>query len=80
MDVINTESVSRYGGSCSEIYLEKAFENNGLRPKRRLPIAQELGGTSLMFLVHPTLTEEDMHNVAEVVKDVFSIATKSTSQ
>lgn len=58
-------------GSCSEIYLEKAFENTGLQPSERLPIAKELGETSLMFLVHPTLTEEQMHLVADAVEYVM---------
>ncbi|MFA4915070.1 MAG: DegT/DnrJ/EryC1/StrS aminotransferase family protein [Syntrophales bacterium] len=80
MNAIITNGIPCFSGSCSEIYLEKAFDQPGLRPPERLPVAKELGETSLMFLVHPTLTEEDMHNVTEVVKDVFAIATKSTSQ
>jgi len=36
-------------GSCSEVYLEKAFEGTGFRLVERLPIARELGETSLMF-------------------------------
>ncbi len=30
---------------------------------KRLPVAKKLGGTSLMFLVHPTLSQENMHYV-----------------
>lgn len=63
-------------GSCSEIYLEKAFEQHGLGPKQRLPVAKELGETSLMFLVHPTLTEEDMARTCDVAKDVLRKATR----
>ncbi|GGM13505.1 DegT/DnrJ/EryC1/StrS family aminotransferase [Deinococcus aerophilus] len=78
-DRIMAEVVARgapcYTGTCSEIYLEKAFVNAGLGPAERLPAAQELGETSLMFLVHPTLTEEDMHAVADVVTDVLNEAT-----
>lgn len=44
-----------YPGTCSEVYLEKAFENTGFAPLERLPVARELGETSVMFLVHPTL-------------------------
>ncbi len=40
-------------GTCSEIYLEKAFAKTGLRPKKRLRTAQELGESSLMFMTHP---------------------------
>lgn len=49
-----------FQGSCSEMYLEKAFDNTGLRPEKRLPVAQELGDTSLMFLVHPGVTKVDI--------------------
>ncbi|CAM4152158.1 DegT/DnrJ/EryC1/StrS family aminotransferase [Deinococcus marmoris] len=59
-----------YTGTCSEIYLERAFVDAGLGPKERLPVAQELGETSLMFLVHPTLSEADMNAVADVVEEV----------
>ena len=46
-------------GSCSEVYLEKAFSDE-LRPSGRYEVARELGDTSLMFLVHPTLSDNDM--------------------
>lgn len=65
-----------YTGTCSEIYLEKAFTDVGLGPKERLPVAQELGETSLMFLVHHTLTEADMSAVAGVVEEVVREATR----
>ncbi len=57
-------------GSCSEIYLEKCFQEAGLAPVERLPVARELGETSLMFLVHPTITPEQMAGYAEVVRSV----------
>ncbi|THC42566.1 DegT/DnrJ/EryC1/StrS aminotransferase family protein [Massilia sp. Mn16-1_5] len=63
-------------GSCSEVYLEKAFDNTGFRPERRLKVAQELGETSLMFLVHPTLTDADIERTCQVIGDVLSIAEK----
>jgi hypothetical protein len=40
----------------------------------RLPVARELGETSLMFPVHPTLKEEDMKAMADVVKQVMTEA------
>ena len=39
---------------------------------QRLLVAKELGETSLMFMVHPTLTEENMRYVVEQVKEVIS--------
>jgi dTDP-4-amino-4,6-dideoxygalactose transaminase len=59
-----------YSGSCSEVYLEKAFDNTGFRPKERLPAAKELGETSLMFLVHPTLTKEEIQKTCDVLTEV----------
>ena len=63
-----------YQGSCSEVYLEKAFDGTGWRPKERLPVAKELGETSLMFLVHPTLTESEIDKTCEVIRQVMSEA------
>ena len=57
-------------GSCSEIYLEKCFQQAGLAPAARLPVARELGDTSLMFLVHPTISWEQMRDYSEAVRSV----------
>lgn len=67
--------VPAYSGSCSEVYLEKAFDNTGLRPAQRLPVAMELGDTSLMFLVHPTLTEAEMDKTCTVLRNIMEQAT-----
>ncbi len=67
---INAKGVPCYSGSCSEVYLEKAFDDTGFRPKDRLPIAKELGETSLMFLVHPTLTDEEVQKTCDVLMEV----------
>lgn len=61
-------------GSCSEIYLEKCFQDSGLAPPERLPVARELGETSLMFLVHPTITSEQMAGYAQAVRSVLQQA------
>ncbi|WLI90668.1 DegT/DnrJ/EryC1/StrS aminotransferase family protein [Massilia sp. R2A-15] len=61
-------------GTCSEVYLEKAFDNTGYRPKNRLKVARELGETSLMFLVHPTLTEADLERTCQAIGEVLSMA------
>ena len=63
-----------FSGSCSEIYLEKCFQNAGLAPAERLPVARELGETSLMFLVHPTITPEQMAGYAQTVRSVVQKA------
>jgi hypothetical protein len=66
MAEINERGVPCFSGSCSEIYLEKAFTAD-MQPSRRLPVAKELGETSLMWLVHPTLKEDDVRWMAKVV-------------
>lgn len=73
-DGIAEQGVPCTQGSCSELYLEKAFDHTGYRPRLRLPVAQELGETSLMFLVHPSLTEEDVERTCAVLGDVLSHA------
>jgi len=63
-------------GSCSEVYLEKAFPVE-MRPQRRLPVARELGETSLMFLVHPTLEMRHIERTARAVEEVLSRASRA---
>ncbi len=74
VDEINACGVPCYTGSCSEIYLEKAFDGTGFRPKNRLPMARELGDTSMMFLVHPTLTEQETGLTCLVIQNVLTEA------
>lgn len=80
-DRIVNEIVERgvpcFQGSCSEVYLEKAFDNTPWRPEKRLLNAVELGETSIMFLVHPTLTNDEITKTVKVMKEVFELASKS---
>lgn len=71
VDAIVEKSVPVYQGSCSEVYLEKAFDGTSFRPETRLKNAVELGETSLMFLVHPTLTQSEIEKTAEVLRTVL---------
>lgn len=71
---INAAGVPCYPGSCSEVYLEKAFVNSEYSYKGRLPVARKLGETSLMFLVHPTLTEIEIKKTCDVLEFVMSKA------
>jgi dTDP-4-amino-4,6-dideoxygalactose transaminase len=74
VDEINARGVPCYSGSCSEIYLEKAFDDTSFRPAERLSVAKELGETSLMFLVHPTLTDAEIRKTQDVVAEVLTMA------
>lgn len=71
---INALGVPCYQGSCSEVYLEKAFDSTGWRPAERLPSAKELGDTSLMFLVHPTLTDAEVQQTCDAINAVLEKA------
>ena len=70
MSQINSRGVPCFTGSCSEVYLEKAFDDTSYRPKSRLPVAKRLGETSLMFLCHPTLTQEEVDLTCQVIKEI----------
>ena len=71
IQAIIDQGVPCYCGSASEVYLEKAFDNTGLRPEPRLTMAKQLGETSLMFLVHPTLTAAEIKKTVQAIDTVF---------
>ena len=72
---INAEGIPCFSGSCGEIYLEQAFRCAGLGPRERLPQARRLAESSLMLLVHPTLTDVDMRDTCMAVDKVMRAAT-----
>ena len=76
MNEIIAMGVPCFSGSCSEVYLEKAFQKNDFSPKVRLKNAKKLGETSLMFLVHPTLTEEEVKKTYKTLLSVIKQAVK----
>ncbi|MCS3455409.1 dTDP-4-amino-4,6-dideoxygalactose transaminase [Aeromonas sp. BIGb0405] len=76
IDEIVARGIPCYQGSCSEVYLEKAFDNTSWRPKIRLANAKLLGETSIMMLVHPTLTVNEMTRTCRAVAEVLSLACK----
>lgn len=76
IEEINAAGVPSYQGSCSEVYLERAFDGTGWRPAEPLPVAHTLGETSIMFLVHPTLTDAEVAKTCTVLADVLGRATR----
>ena len=78
MNAITAEGVPCYAGSCSEVYLERAFDGTDLRPGTRLSVARELGETSLMFLVHPTLSPDEIDRTTRAIESVMSAAQADT--
>lgn len=76
MAELNARGAPCFSGSCSEIYLEKAIQAAGFQPPDRMPVAKELGETSLMFLVHPTLTDDDVDWMSDQIAIVLQEATR----
>ena len=75
MHEINALGVPCFSGSCPEIYNEKAFEVTGLQPAIPLTNAASIGPKSLAFLVHPTLTSDDIQKTCDTISTVMSAAT-----
>jgi len=71
---ININGAPCFEGSCSEIYMEKAFIDAQLSPSERLPIGRKLAEESICFLVHPTLNKNDIKVVSNILRSILSTA------
>ena len=76
VDEISEAGIPCFSGSCSEIYLEKAFSDLRDWSMQRLPVARELGETSVALLVHPTLEVEHMARAGHVVREILRQASR----
>jgi len=74
IEEINALGVPCFHGSASEVYLEAAFDGTGWRPPQRLPVARQLGETSIAFLTHPTLTDDEVAKTVEAIRTVLGRA------
>ncbi len=63
-------------GTCAEVYLEHAFDDTPWRPTERLPVARELGETSIAFLVHPTMCDKEIATACLTIRAVLAQATR----
>jgi hypothetical protein len=77
---IQKEGVPCGSGLCCEIYLEQAIQNAGFAPEERLAGAQELGERSLMFMVHPTLSREEVEDTVAAVTKVMRVVAADAEQ
>lgn len=73
---ISAQGMPCLAGVCPEIYREQAFVRNGLGPAERLPVASDLGQRSILLLVHPTISSQEMRDYADVVLNVLKRALK----
>jgi dTDP-4-amino-4,6-dideoxygalactose transaminase len=71
MNTLNEMGIPCYNGSCSEIYKEKAFDKLFPKGHTTLPVAKELAERSLMFLVHPTIDQEDIYTIVDQTKSIM---------
>jgi len=76
IEEIKKLGVPCYSGSCSEVYLENSFNDTEFQPKVRLENAKKLGEESLMFLVHPTLSNDEIQKTCEAILRVMKMASK----
>ena len=74
LNEINARGIPCFQGACPEVYLEKAFDDTQYRPSTRLAVAKELGQTSLMFLVHPTLSGSEIEKTCSAIKSTAALA------
>lgn len=78
LDEIKAAGFQALTGSCPEIYHERVFTDQGLGPSAPLPVAQELGETSLAFLVDPAQTEDKLMELAHVLKTISRQAVRES--
>lgn len=76
VEEINSLGVPCYQGACPEIYRERAFRRSACAQPQPLPVARELGETSIMMLVHPTLTDAEIDRSCAVLNEVLTVASK----
>jgi dTDP-4-amino-4,6-dideoxygalactose transaminase len=77
---LQAEGIPCGSGSCGEIYLEKAFAKHRVGPPSPWPVARQLGESSLMFVVHPTLGKREMQDTCQAVKKVLRHALVGSDQ
>ncbi|MFB0612652.1 DegT/DnrJ/EryC1/StrS family aminotransferase [Aurantiacibacter poecillastricola] len=61
-------------GSCPEIYREPAFDSSPSRPAEHLPVAHQLGETTIMLPVDHTLSVEDARAAGAILNQIVSAA------
>lgn len=75
---INAAGMPCLSGVCPEIYRERAFARDELGPAQCLSVAAELGRRSLLLLVHPTISMEEMKDYADIVSIVLRNAMRES--
>ncbi|QDQ40010.1 DegT/DnrJ/EryC1/StrS family aminotransferase [Legionella geestiana] len=74
IQAVQAEGIQCMVGSCPTIHHEKAFAHAAVKIEGAFDNAVRLGETSLMFLVHPTLSEDYIHRTVHVLTTVMDEA------
>lgn len=74
IQAVNAEGIPCFTGTCPELYRERAFSDAGWGQSPAHVVARDLGESSVCFLTHPTLQEDDMRDAAEATGRVLSVA------
>ena len=77
LDRLSAAGIPCGSGICPEVYREKAIRQFLDDAPETLPVARELGETSLMFPVHPTLDSSHMHRIADALESIMKSATRA---
>jgi dTDP-4-amino-4,6-dideoxygalactose transaminase len=76
LDEIREAGFPALTGSCPEIYRERVFADRGHGPPLPLPVARELGETSLALLVDPAQPEPRMQALADLLRKIAKGASR----
>ena len=71
---INLLGYPAFSGSCGEIFREKCFKDYKIN--QNLKICKELSDTSLAFLVHPNINQNELEKYGEAICLILEKATK----
>ncbi len=70
---ITARGVPCFTGVCGEVYEEKAFIGHQFKPNKKFPNAAQLSRQSVMFLCHPTLSDEDLNRMCAVIVEAHNV-------
>ena len=73
---LRTKGLNVYTGVCPEIYLEKSFVNSDYSMDKRLPVAKDLGETSLAIAINSNIPVEKIKEFASIIIRVANEASK----
>ncbi len=74
---MNARGIPAFSGTCWNISQEGCFKRSGLsKSEKELPNAAALRDTSVMLLIHPTITKSDMEAAGKELEKILSQAQK----